>query len=116
MKKLLIIVLMMITLPAFSKIADSKNFYISADNMLMLSLETLNSLKYKIVEVQSSSGYILFKTPQGFEYLLMITKTGNTNSNVKIMKVKKTAPLAEIQKTVFEALTNEAQNIPIEVK
>lgn len=116
MKKFLVIFFLMIALPVFSKTADSRNYHISADNMYMIALSGLNNLHYKIVEMQTASGYILFQTQAGNEYLLMVTKTGTTTSNIKIIKVKKGAPLLEVQQAVYGAIEKEAVNIPVEVK
>lgn len=116
MKKALIILLLFFTIPVYAKIADSKNFHISADNLFMISLCTLNSLNYKIVEMQSESGYILFKTPAQNEYLMTITKTGSTTSNVKILKLEKSAPFNEIKDAIYIELEKQSPNIPIEVK
>ena len=115
MKKFYILLLILfLGLPVLSKTADSKNFSISADNLFMVTLSSIQKLNYKIVEMQSTSGYILFKTPSNDEYLIMISNNGNNTANIKISKSKQDSPLADIRNLIFTEIQNNLYNVPIE--
>ena len=115
MKKFYILLLILfLGLPVLSKTADSKNFSISADNLFMVTLSSIQKLNYKIVEMQSTSGYILFKTPTGDEYLIMVSNNGNNTANIKITKSKQDSPLADIRNLIFTEIQNNLYNVPIE--
>lgn len=115
MKKFYILLLILfLGLPVLSKTADSKNFSISADNLFMVTLSSIQKLNYKIVEMQSTSGYILFKTPMGDEYLIMVSNNGNNTANIKISKSKQDSPLADIRNLIFTEIQNNLYNVPIE--
>lgn len=115
MKKFYILLLILfLGLPVLSKTADSKNFSISADNLFMVTLSSIQKLNYKIVEMQSTSGYILFKTPMGDEYLIMISNNGNNTANIKISKSKQDSPLADVRNLIFTEIQNNLYNVPIE--
>ena len=115
MKKFYILLLILfLGLPVLSKTADSKNFSMSADNLFMVTLSSIQKLNYKIVEMQSTSGYILFKTPMGDEYLIMISNNGNNTANIKITKSKQDSPLADIRNLIFTEIQNNLYNLPIE--
>lgn len=112
MRKLIVFLLLFISLPVFAKIADSKNFSTSADNIFMITLGVLKKLNFSVVEMQSSSGYILFKTPSEDEYLILITEVSDIASNIKISKLKQTSPLVEIQDIIYNGIANDMDNIP----
>lgn len=115
MKKFYILLLILfLGLPVLSKTADSKNFSISADNLFMVTLSSIQKLNYKIVEMQSTSGYILFKTPSNDEYLIMISNNGNNTANIKISKSKQDSPLADVRNLIFTEIQNNLYNVPIE--
>lgn len=115
MKKFYILLLILfLGLPVLSKTADSKNFSISADNLFMITLSSIQKLNYKIVEMQSTSGYILFKTPMGDEYLIMVSNNGNNTANIKISKSKQDSPLADIRNLIFTEIQNNLYNLPTE--
>lgn len=115
MKKFYILLLILfLGLPVLSKTADSKNFSISADNLFMVTLSSIQKLNYKIVEMQSTSGYILFKTPMGDEYLIMVSNNGNNTANIKISKSKQDSPLADVRNLIFTEIQNNLYNVPIE--
>lgn len=115
MKKFYILLLILfLGLPVLSKTADSKNFSISADNLFMVTLSSIQKLNYKIVEMQSTSGYILFKTPMGDEYLIMVSNNGNNTANIKISKSKQDSPLADVRNLIFTEIQNNLYNLPIE--
>ncbi len=115
MKKFYILLLILfLGLPVLSKTADSKNFSISADNLFMITLSSIQKLNYKIVEMQSTSGYILFKTPMGDEYLIMVSNNGNNTANIKISKSKQDSPLADVRNLIFTEIQNNLYNVPIE--
>lgn len=115
MKKFYILLLILfLGLPVLSKTADSKNFSMSQDNLFMVTLSSIQKLNYKIVEMQSSSGYILFKTPMGDEYLIMVSNNGNNTANIKISKSKQDSPLADIRNLIFTEIQNNLYNLPIE--
>ena len=63
---------------------SSKNFGVSADNMYLTSLSVLNSLNYEIIEIQSKSGYILFRTGAK-DYIMTVTALSPVTSNIKIL-------------------------------
>ena len=116
MKKFIIILIMLFLMPlsVCSKTADSKNYQITADNLYLVALSSLNKLNFKIAEMQSESGYILFKTPNNDEYLIMISDNGDNTSNIKISKVKQTSPLNEIRQIIFQTIRDNLYDIPIE--
>lgn len=115
MKKIYILLLILfLGLPVLSKTADSKNFSISADNLFMVTLSSIQKLNYKIVEMQSTSGYILFKTPSNDEYLIMVSNNGNNTANIKISKSKQDSPLADVRNLIFTEIQNNLYNVPIE--
>lgn len=115
MKKFYILLLILfLGLPVLSKTADSKNFSISADNLFMVTLSSIQKLNYKIVEMQSTSGYILFKTPSNDEYLIMVSNNGNNTANIKISKSKQDSPLADVRNLIFAEIQNNLYNLPIE--
>lgn len=115
MKKFYILLLILfLGLPVLSKTADSKNFSMSQDNLFMVTLSSIQKLNYKIVEMQSSSGYILFKTPMGDEYLIMVSNNGNNTANIKISKSKQDSPLADIRNLIFTEIQNNLYNLPTE--
>lgn len=115
MKKFYILLLILfLGLPVLSKTADSKNFSMSQDNLFMVTLSSIQKLNYKIVEMQSTSGYILFKTPVGDEYLIMVSNNGNNTANIKITKSKQDSPLADIRNLIFTEIQNNLYNVPVE--
>ena len=115
MKKFYILLLILfLGLPVLSKAADSKNFSMSQVNLFMVTLSSIQKLNYKIVEMQSSSGYILFKTPMGDEYLIMVSNNGNNTANIKISKSKQDSPLADIRNLIFTEIQNNLYNLPTE--
>lgn len=115
MKKFYILLLILfLGLPVLSKTVDSKNFSISADNLFMVTLSSIQKLNYKIVEMQSTSGYILFKTPSNDEYLIMVSNNGNNTANIKISKSKQDSPLADVRNLIFTEIQNNLYNVPIE--
>ena len=115
MKKFYILLLILfLGLPVLSKTADSKNFSISADNLFMVTLSSIQKLNYKIVEMQSTSGYILFKTPSNDEYLIMVSNNGNNTANIKISKSKQDSPLADVRNLIFTEIQNNLYNLPTE--
>ncbi len=97
--------------PAFAKNADSKDFQAPVDDIFLISLGVLNNLNYKIEEIQSQSGYILFKTTRG-EYLLWVSENNSSSSNVKIQKAKRNSPLSEVQNAVFQSISDNLNNVP----
>ena len=115
MKKFYILLLILfLGLPVLSKTADSKNFSMSQDNLFMVTLSSIQKLNYKIVEMQSTNGYILFKTPMGDEYLIMVSNNGNNTANIKISKSKQDSPLADIRNLIFTEIQNNLYNLPTE--
>lgn len=108
-KAALVFFLFLISPFAVSKTADSRNFSVNSDNAFMMSLNAVSKLNFEVVEMQAASGYILFKTPSGDEYLIMITEDGEI-SNIKITKLKNSSPLLEIQEIVFNAISKELDN------
>ena len=88
-----------------------KNFGISADNMYLTSLSVLNSLNYEILEMQSKSGYILFRTGAK-DYIMTITAITPVTSNIKILPANSVFSTGStVQKTIFDALEANKLNI-----
>lgn len=112
MKKLILILLVCIILPAFSKTADTKTYPVSPENAFMISLDTISKLNFNISEMQANSGYILFKTLSNEEYLIMISENGENNSDIKISKVKSSSPLKDIQELFYTAFEGNISNLP----
>ncbi len=107
-----ILILSALVLPSCALTKDSKNYPVNSDDMYLIAISSINGLNFKIVELQSSSGYILFKTPSDDEYLVMVSDTGDNGSCVKIQKVKNSSPLAEIRQVIFQTLSDNINNIP----
>ena len=62
-----------------------KIYPVDADNLFMASLNVLSSNdKYKISEIQTKNGYILFATGNKY-YLLTVTRRYKNQSEVKIL-------------------------------
>ncbi len=90
---------------------SSKNFGISADNMYLTSLSVLNSLDYEIIEMQSKSGYILFRTGAK-DYIITVTALTPVTSNIKILPANSVYSTGTtVQKTIFEKLEANKLNI-----
>ncbi len=97
---------------AASYLDDSiKTFGVSADNMYLTSLSILNSLNYEILEMQSASGYILFRTGAK-DYIMTITAASPVTSNIKILPANSIYSTGStVQKTIFDALEANKLNI-----
>ena len=90
---------------------SSKNFGVSADNMYLTSLSVLNSLNYEIIEIQSKSGYILFRTGAK-DYIMTVTALSPVTSNNKILPANSVYSTGTaVQKTIFEQLELNKLNI-----
>ena len=90
---------------------SSKNFGVSADNMYLTSLSVLNSLNYEIIEIQSKSGYILFRTGAK-DYIMTVTALSPVTSNIKILPANSVYSTGTaVQKTIFEQLELNKLNI-----
>ena len=90
---------------------SSKNFGVSADNMYLTSLSVLNSLNYEIIEMQSKSGYILFRTGAK-DYIMTVTALSPVTSNIKILPANSVYSTGTaVQKTIFEQLELNKLNI-----
>ncbi len=88
-----------------------KNFGVSADNMYLTSLSVLNSLNYEILEMQSKSGYILFRTGAK-DYIMTITALTPVTSNIKILPANSIYSTGtSVQKTIFDELELNKLNI-----
>lgn len=88
-----------------------KNFGISADNMYLDTLSVLNSLNYEILEMQSKSGRILFRTGAK-DYIITVTPLSNVTSTVKIMPFNSIFSTGTtVQKIIFDELETNKLNI-----
>lgn len=88
-----------------------KNFGVSADNMYLTSLSVLNSLNYEILEIQSKSGYVLFRAGAK-DYILMVSSNTPVTSVIKILPANSIYSTGtEIQKTIFTELEANKLNI-----
>ncbi len=119
MKKILNIFILFLALIFMTKGADaatylddsSKNFGVSADNMYLTSLSILNDLNYEIIEMQSKSGYILFRTGAK-DYIMTVTALTPVTSNIKILPANSVYSTGtDIQKIIFEKLETNKLNI-----
>jgi len=84
LKKILIILLFAFSiLPCFANLeACFKSYQRPADEMFLLSVAALNKNRYEILEMQSQSGYILFRA-FAKDYLLTVSnKTGGTSIKI----------------------------------
>ncbi len=97
---------------AASYLDDSiKNFGVGADNMYLTSLSVLNSLNYEILEMQSASGYILFRTGAK-DYIMTVTAISPVTSTIKILPANSVFSTGStVQKTIFDALEANKLNI-----
>lgn len=90
---------------------STKNFGVSADNMYLTSLSVLNDLNYEIIEMQSKSGYILFRTGAK-DYIITVTALTPVTSNIKILPANSVYSTGTaVQKTIFEKLEANKLNI-----
>ncbi len=90
---------------------SSKNFGVSADNMFLTSLSILNDLNYEVIEMQSKSGYILFRTGAK-DYIMTVTALTPVTSNIKILPANSIYSTGTaVQKTIFEKLEINKLNI-----
>lgn len=90
---------------------STKNFGVSADNMYLTSLSILNDLNYEIIEMQSKSGYILFRTGAK-DYIMTVTALTPVTSNIKILPANSVYSTGTaVQKTIFEKLEANKLNI-----
>lgn len=90
---------------------SSKNFGISADNMYLTSLSVLNDLNYEVIEMQSKSGYILFRTGAK-DYIMTVTSLTPVTSNIKILPANSVYSTGTaVQKTIFDALETNKLNL-----
>lgn len=90
---------------------SSKNFGVSADNMYLTSLSVLNNLDCEIIEMQSKSGYILFRTGAK-DYIMTVTSLSPVTSNIKILPTNSVYSTGTtVQKTIFEQLELNKLNI-----
>jgi len=88
-----------------------KNFGVSADNMYLTSLSVLNSLNYEILEMQSASGYILFRTGAK-DYIMTVSAITPVTSTIKILPANSIFSTGStVQKTIFDALEVNKLNI-----
>ena len=61
----------------------SKMYNINKEKLFYLSIGAINSSKYKLEEIQTQNGYIIFSTGKN-KYLLTIAGIDNENSILKI--------------------------------
>ena len=112
----IVVFFFILTAGNFSKAAsyldDSiKNFGVSADNMYLTALSVLNSLNYEIIEMQSASGYILFRTGAK-DYIMTVTALSPVTSNIKILPANSIYSTGStVQKTIFDELELNKLNI-----
>lgn len=94
----------------------NKNYSVSADNLYLLTLSALNSTgQYEVVEMQSKSGYIMFKALNK-NYIVTISKEGTNSSSIKILPANSDfAPGTAIQKAIFDTIDQNIENIPQKV-
>lgn len=97
---------------AASYLDDSiRNFGVSADNMYLTSLSVLNVLNYEIIEMQSASGYILFRTGAK-DYIITVTALSPVTSNIKILPANSIYSTGStVQKIIFDELEINKLNI-----
>ncbi len=89
--------------------SDTRLFPANIEKVFLASISALSKLNYKIEEIQSESGYILFKTKTGEEYLLMVMENGE-KAGVKISKMKNSTSVENVKETVMAAISSELQN------
>lgn len=88
-----------------------KNFGVSADNMYLTSLSVLNELDYEILEIQSASGYILFRTGAK-DYIMTVSTVTPVTSVVKILPANSVYSTGStVQKAIFDVLELNKLNI-----
>lgn len=121
MKKLLLILLSFIAFtPAFAQesllSSCNKNYPLSADNLYMLTLSTLNGAgQFEVIEMQTKSGYILFRAASK-DYLVTISKNGPNSSGIKILPANSNFSNGTmVQKAIFDLLDQNLENIPKQV-
>ena len=109
MKKIILGLMLLIMPFVCAKTADSKDFSHNSQKSFMASVAAINSLNFQIEEMQSKSGYILFKTPNNDEYFITVSEN-STQTNIKISRVKNSSPISEIREILFNKITEELQN------
>ncbi len=60
-----------------------KNYKIDEESLFYLTLSSISNAKYKILEIQTRSGYILFSA-YGREFLAQVVKVNDNLSELKI--------------------------------
>lgn len=94
----------------------NKNYPISADNLYLLTLSAINSTgQYEVIELQSKSGYIMFKILNK-NYIATISKEGANTSSIKILPANSDfSSDTSIQKAIFDTIDLNINNIPQKV-
>lgn len=108
MKKIFVILLLIfLSLPALGNDAPLnscfKGYNKGQDDIYLLSIAAINKNRFEILEMQSKSGYILFRA-YAKDYLLTVSPQG-MGSNVKILPVNSNfSGGVNVQTTIFAAL------------
>ena len=116
MKKIIIILaFLLFANPIFAQesILSScyKTYPISAQDLYMLTLSLLNNTsQYNILEFQSKSGYILFRTASK-DYLITISKIGANSSGIKILPANSNFSNGiNVQNAIFYSIESNIKN------
>lgn len=115
-KKLILAFLALFTFSSFASVLDEsiKIYPKPADSLFLTALDVLSNSKYKISEIQSKNGYILFLDDSTY-YLLTVTKRYQNQSEIKILPQNSNFQKgSEVAKSVF-LLIDEGIKTPLEL-
>ena len=82
----------------------SGNYNISQDELFAKTFDAIIENGYKIKEIQSESGYVLFKAPEG-EYVLEVFRE-DTGSGIKITPITNAQNNLQAKDNIFKSLNN----------
>ena len=94
----------------------NKTYSISADELYLLTLSTLNGTgQFEVLEMQTKSGYILFQAEQK-KYMATISKIGTNSSNIKILPANSDFSNGTVvQQAIFSEITQNIADMPKQV-
>lgn len=115
-KKLILAFLLLFTFSSFASVLDEsiKIYPKPADSLFLTVLDVLSGSKYKISEIQSKNGYILFLDDSTY-YLLTVTKRYQNQSEIKILPQNSNfSKGSDVAKSIF-LLIDEGIKTPLEL-
>lgn len=89
----------------------NKTYKTDADTLFLTTLSTLNGTgQFDVLEMQTKSGYILFRTASK-DYVATISKIGTSVSSIKILPQNSNfSNGTTVQRAIFEAIDANLEN------